>query len=250
MINKICGNLIGKYKYTLKVGVVFVFLSSYAAQAYSADLDLFIKQCRQSYSKVSDFSCMFHKKERLKDELVEEKYIIFKFKKPASYYYKYTEGVGEGAEAIYVHGKYENKLKIHLGKFLGFINLSLDPGGWFYMKYNRHTVFESDFSHIIDLIENNYNKAKTNKEVSIEIKKEYILDGRQTYLIKAVFPRKQCYYGHIIYIYLDKQLMLPIKIEVYGWDNELLEMYYYSDIKINNCFSDMEFDIKNPAYGF
>ena len=118
------------------------------------------------------------------------------------------------------------------------------------MKDNRHSIFESHIGYIIDLVVKNYNQAKSKNELQSTFEGQEVISGRETFLIKSVFPKDKDYYGHIIYINLDSKLYLPEKIAVYGWDMELLEMYYFSDTQINVGLTELDFDVDNPAYDF
>ena len=70
----------------------------------------------------------------VKGEIKESRNLQFKFKKPASYYLKYTEGNDDGLEAIYVHGKYDNKMEVHMGGYFGLFRIAVDPRGSLAMK--------------------------------------------------------------------------------------------------------------------
>jgi outer membrane lipoprotein-sorting protein len=43
---------------------------------------------------------------------------------------------------------------------------------------------------------------------------------------------------------------LPIYVEIFDWQNELVERYGYRDLRLNPGLTDADFDPKNPAYGF
>lgn len=57
-------------------------------------------------------------------------------------------------------------------------------------------------------------------------------------------------------IFVDDQLNLPIRYEAYdfpaaaGGPPELIEQYSYLDLKLNNGYTDADFDVENPKYGF
>ena len=61
---------------------------------------------------------------------------------------------------------------------------------------------------------------------------------------------------HLARIYVDQQYNLPIRYEAYDWPKEpgaepqLIEEYTYLDLKLNNGFTDADFDIRNPNYQF
>jgi hypothetical protein len=49
---------------------------------------------------------------------------------------------------------------------------------------------------------------------------------------------------------------VPIRYEAYDWPTQpgatpqLIEQYTYLQLKLNNGFTDADFDIRNPQYGF
>jgi hypothetical protein len=55
---------------------------------------------------------------------------------------------------------------------------------------------------------------------------------------------------------IDGELDLPIRFEAYDWPTEpeaeppLAEQYTYTKLKLNNGFSDTDFDVRNPRYGY
>ena len=177
--------------------------------------------------------------------LKEHTTVLFKFKKPSRFYMMWPK---DKIEAIYAEGKYSNKMVIHGGLLLKFVSIAVKPEAA--LKYNRHTIKEADLGHIIEIIEANYRKAVGDRDATIVFEKEEQLDGRPTWRIKAILPPDRDYYGHLIYINIDKKLDLPIKMSVYGWNNELLEEYYYEDLKLNVGLKEEDFDVNNAAYSF
>ena len=61
---------------------------------------------------------------------------------------------------------------------------------------------------------------------------------------------------HLARVFIDDELMIPIRFEAYDWPNEeggqpkLLEEYTYMNVKVNNGFTDADFDPKNETYKF
>ena len=68
-------------------------------------------------------------------------------------------------------------------------------------------------------------------------------------------PRKEFRF-HLARIYVDRELNLPIRYESYGWPQRqgekppLLEEYTYLNLKLNNGFTDRDFDKSNASYNF
>jgi outer membrane lipoprotein-sorting protein len=49
---------------------------------------------------------------------------------------------------------------------------------------------------------------------------------------------------------VDKEYKFPVAAEIYGWNNELLEKYENTNIKLNVGLTDKDFDPKNKEYEF
>jgi len=220
-----------------------------AAQDHSA-LDRLLEQSKQSYQQVHDYTCTFHKKEQLKGEIREERNMLLKAMKPQHVYIKWTEGSDNGIEAIYVQGKNKNKLLVHMGGFLHFITVSLDPNGPMAMRHNRHCILEAGLGPVMNMIEKYYLRGRNDPACSIVYSGEGEANGRKSWLIRAEFPPGQGYYGHEIVVAIEQELMLPIKVTVHGWKGEFLEEYIYENIKINVGLTEKDFDIGNPDYEF
>jgi hypothetical protein len=218
--------------------------------AEKISIDTILTKTIASYEKLNDYTCILNKRELVKGKVLEQNNIIVKFKKPLCIYLKWTEGSDKGNEAIYVQGKYKNELQVHMGGLFNFYNFSLDPKGNTAMKNNRHAITEAYIGQIVYLIKSNFDLYKKSGEGSITYEGIQELAGEKTMLFKATFPASKGYYAHRMMISIDAKTYLPIRTEIYGWENEFLEMYYYSKIKINVGLTTKDFDINNPEYSF
>ncbi len=227
-----------------------IFVTLVSTQVHAFDLGQLISDAVKSYDRVKDYTSFFYKKELVKDTYIEQKNIILKHRKPSSFYLKWTEGDEEGTEVIYVQGTNDNKLKAHTGGLLKWLTVNLDPGGSTAMKNNRHTVLDAHIGKIIDICDKNYKLAKQLGVGTFELCEEKRIGGRPAICIKATFPDDKRFYGGVNYIYVDKEYKFPVAVEIYGWRNELLEKYEYTNIKLNVGLTDKDFDPKNKEYGF
>jgi hypothetical protein len=68
-------------------------------------------------------------------------------------------------------------------------------------------------------------------------------------------PRRNFLF-HVARIFVDEELNVPVRYESYDWPKErgaapdLLEEYTYLNLKVNQGFSDADFDIHNSNYRF
>ncbi len=220
------------------------------AAAAEFDFDGLLDRTVKAYGKVDDLVCRFSTRERIRNEIIERKNMIFKFRKPGSFYMKMTQGEDKDTELIYVGGRYDNNIEVHLGGFWGFFRIAVDPRGSLALKNHRHPVMDADPGHILDIVLANYRKGKADPQARITYEGTAVLDGRDAVHAKAVFPAGKGYYGGTVHIYIDRELTLPVMLTVYGWNDEFLEEYRYERVRLNVGLTDRDFDIENPDYRF
>ena len=62
--------------------------------------------------------------------------------------------------------------------------------------------------------------------------------------------------AQLVRIFVDRQLKVPVRYEQYDWPGiagdkpELAEHHSYLDLEVNQGFTDLDFDVKNPNYHF
>lgn len=227
---------------------LIAFLTYSQLPAYNLDSLMIIVEAK--YAKIHDYTCIFSKKELIDGDYYSAQNIIYKYRKPDNYYMKWTEGNLQSAEIIYAGKKYNYKMRGHLGGILNLKNFDVDPKGSIAMKNNRHSIFESSLGFVIQLMRKNLQLAKKYNVGKIELLKEVVLNNRKTTAFKAEFPENKGFYGHVIHIYLDNLLSLPVKFDVFDWNHKLIESYTYLNIKLNPGLKDIDFDADNKDYNF
>jgi len=224
---------------------LFWLMTSSAAQAAPLTLGEWLPQAEAAYAKVDDYTCQMARIERLDGKIKEHHTVLFKYRKPGHYYMKWP---GDWIELIYVDGHNDNKMIIHGGKLFEFAHISVDPA--LALKYNRHTIREAGLGYVLDLIRHDYQKTQADHEASLSTATESSIDARPAWHFEGRFPPNKGYYGHLIKLDFDQQSHLPVRIQVYGWKNELLEAYTYTQLKLNVGLGEADFDIHNPDYDF
>lgn len=231
----------------LRIGLLaLALLPWHLANAAAPAVGDMLKQADSAYAGVTGYTCRMARKERLGDGAIKEhSTVFFKYKKPGRYYMKWPS---DWIELIYAEGRYDNKMVIHGGKLFSFASIAVDPA--LALKYNRHTIKEAGIGHVLELVQANYRQALGDKDASIAYEKDDQVGDRPTWRFKGVFPPSRGYYGHIVHLDFDQQLRLPVRIEVQGWQDEFLEAYTYTDLKLNPGLQEADFDIHNAAYHF
>lgn len=193
-----------------------------------------------AFAKVNDYTCVLHRKERFNGAVKEQESIHFKFRKPGSYSMRWNGDMVE--RAVYVEGRNDNEMMIRATGVFNFIRLGVEPA--MALKHGRHTIMDADIGHILGLFAQNYRKARGDRDAQVSYDGDETLDGRPTWRFKALLPEGRGYYGHRILVHIDQGLLLPVRIEVYGWQDEFLEMYAYSKLAVNVGLTAEDFDIR------
>jgi len=228
------------YKRYFFAGLLSASLSCSPAQAQAIDDTVTImERVRDTMASISDYSCMFSKHELVGDRIFLEDNIILKVKRPDHFYLKWTKGTNKNRVAIYVEGRNNNKILLHLNGLLGLLPLHIDPAGKEAFKENRHSITEADFVAIADRFLTNCRRGLTDPECVLRVR---TLKDPDTLELEGVFPREKGYYAHIVSMTVDSRTWLPTGLVCYGWDNEFLEEYHFDDIKINPGLTESAFE--------
>ncbi|MBL8827398.1 MAG: DUF1571 domain-containing protein [Planctomycetaceae bacterium] len=215
----------------------------------------------ESIAKIQDYSATMVKRERIDGVLGDHQYLFVKVRhQPFSVYIYFLAPADlKGQESIYIEGKNDGNLLAHpnglKARLIGTV--SLNPTGMLAMSGNRYPITEMGVKRMVErLLEVGTNDMKYG-ECAMKILPGAKINGRDCtcYEVNHPHPRKEFSF-HIARIYLDTELNVPIRYESYDWPTEkggepiLVEEYTYLNLKLNNGFTDLDFDVNNPKYQF
>jgi len=203
-----------------------------------------------AYEKVDDYTATFLKQEYVGGELLPLETITYKFQKPFKVYMGWREGPHEGREALYVRGRYDNKVVGHEGGWFNIVTLHMDPEGSMAMRGNRHPITDSGIGRLIEIVGGNVRRAVKNGELELSGPEPSKVSGRDAEYYIAMLPAGRDYYGTRIEMWVDSGLHLPVKIKIYDETGMMVESYEYRDIVINPGISGDEFDEAYKGYDF
>ncbi len=223
------------------------------------------KTCLERINKVQDYSATLVKRERIGAELGEHEYLFVKVRhKPFSIYIYFLGPTKvKGQEAIFVEGKNDGKLAAHPNglrhKIVGTVNLA--PDSRMAMMGNRYPITELGLRRLTErLIEVGTHDVKFGEcevKVTPGVKLGTGSDKRDCTLIEVEHPvPREEFLFYRARIYVDSLHDVPVRYEAYEWPSTaggkpvLTEEYTYLNLKFNNGFTDKDFDVENPEYGF
>jgi hypothetical protein len=151
-----------------------------------------IADCKAKYQTVQDYTCTFFKRERIEGKLYTQHIINMKARtKPDSLYFKFIQP-NCGREAIFIHGKNNNKIVAHdvgIGRFVAG-TMHLDPKGDMAMEENRHPVTEAGLGSMIDLVQARWDKELHPGESVLVFHPQAKVGDRPCLLVESIHPKK------------------------------------------------------------
>jgi len=155
---------------------------------------------------------------------------------PWAVYLYWEKGPIERLEALYVHGKYEDKVwvKHPLLRLLPPFSFELrDP---VVMKENRHPITKAGIGRLMDSLLDQCELAEKAGDAAeaFEYLGRGVVGGRPTIRIARKLPKRDFYYCHRAVLELDLEWGYPVKIQTVNWDGIVLEDVRYRNIKLND----------------
>ncbi len=209
---------------------------------------------------IQDYSATLVKRERHDGKLQETEYMFIKVRhKPLSVYVHFLKPDHlKGQEVIWVEGQNNGKMWGHgTGMRKVFGTVPLDPTGPIAMRGNRYPITEIGILNLVRRLVEEGEKDTHYGECEVKYFQGAKLNGRSCTCIQVVHPvPRKNFQFHIARIFVDDEYDLPVRFEAHDWPSspggppELIEEYTYLNLKFNNNFTDADFDIRNPNYGF
>lgn len=204
--------------------------------------------------RVHDYQCTFTKVERLDGKLGDPQKIQMRVRhQPFSVYMKFITP-NPGQEVLYVAGKNDGKLVALASGWkrrIGKVNLPVD--GMMAMQGQRYPITKAGIrnltAELVEIAQQDVKYAECDVEYGVAK-----IDGRPVTMIRATHPTaRKNFRFHKAEIFIDNELRLPVAYQAFSWpapgttEPILEEKYIYTDLVLNNGFTDADFSADNPA---
>lgn len=233
----------------------------------------FATTMEDAWGKINDYTAIKYKRERHGGEFMPREKVFYKFRKPFSVYVEFVKddppkhkNPNLGAEMIFEKGWNNNKIYAHLGKRSYFPEwvtdatswmvdfTSLDPRGRIATMYQRHTVNEVSFGVMIDRFAKGVRTAVNHPEddVSfIDLGYGNVL-GEPSSCIEVQYPlgKRAIYSRPRVKVCMDLKTKMPTHIVVWNREDEIIQDYRSTNIKVNVGLTTRDFRPDNPNYRF
>jgi len=210
---------------------------------------------------VQDYSCTVVKRERIDGKLGEHEYMFAKIRQAPFSVYLYFLGPEslKGQEVLFVDGRNEGNMLAHAGSgvraMVGMV--SLKPTSMMAMQGNRYPVTELGVENLTRRLIEVAEHDSQFGECTVNFFPNAKVNGRVCTCIQVEHPvPRKNFRFHLARVFIDDEISIPIRYESYDWPREaggqavLMEEYTYMNVKLNNGFTDADFDARNTAYKF
>jgi outer membrane lipoprotein-sorting protein len=231
--------------------LLVLFAQNNARAQDRTDLEKQIQATEEALAKLDDYTAIFHRIERVNGKLVPEQTTALKFKRPFKVYMRWINPF-KGQELLYMEGANNNKVRAHGTGLAKLITLNLDPTGALAMEHSRHPVTEAGLELLVKRIGSDLRRGLRAGELISKDRGEQTVYGRNTREIEGILPKdpSKGYYCYRCIVNLDIETQMPIRTQIFDWENQLVECYGYERLSLNPGLSDKDFDPKNPQYHF
>jgi hypothetical protein len=231
---------------------VLIALVAHGGGTDKPDPEQWLGEAEAAYDKVTSYTAIFHKQQRVAGKLLPEETIVLKFRKPASLYMKWIREPYEGSELLYETGRNEDRVRAHRGGILRFVTRNLDPSDPGLMAGNLRPVTSAGIGYLLETVAINVRKALKAGDLTFTERGEESVYGRATQVLEVAVPKERArdYDGCRFVIDQDVESRILVRIRVYDRDDQLVENYGYENLDLNAPLVDADFDPKNPEYHF
>ncbi len=239
-------------------------------------LDFAKAALRNHIEKHQDYTAVLIKRERVDGKLLPESKMALKLRygvptdpvsaqRPVSVYLRTIEPKSQaGREVLWVQGSNNNKLTAHESGLLGIISVDLLPESRLAMMGNRYPITEIGIEKLLGKLIERGERDRQLGPATVRTTENASIGGKTCRLMEVIHESPTAlidgktaeFEFFLAQIYIDEERMIPLKFASFSWPKspdaapELLEEYTYLDVRINVGLNEMDFDTKNPAYGF
>jgi outer membrane lipoprotein-sorting protein len=198
----------------------------------------------RSYERVNDYVCLYEKEERAVSN-GELQTIRLSFRKPFDVRMEWLDDKGAADQtAVYRQGANGGKVLARQKGLMGSLvgTMRLDPNESLALEDSRHPVTEVGLGKIVERAQ----AAAMNPQIASRFDGEETLDGRPADRFEftsgdaAVMDLSG---ARKAIVWVDRDLKLPVKLELYDASGALLERHRFKDVRVNTKLSDKTFTL-------
>ena len=161
----------------------------------------------------------------------------------------------KGQEVIYIAGQNQGNILAHKAHLSATV--SIHPDGLVAMAGRHYPITEIGLVNLVRRLVEVGEQDLKHGECEVKYFTHAKINQRLCTVIQVAHPvPRDEFLFHLARVFVDEEWKVPIRYESYDWPSEpggeprLIEEYTYLDLKLNNGFTDEDFNTHNPEYHF
>ena len=192
---------------------------------------------------VQNYTCTLIKQERISGTLKDEQWIEVKhMAEPYSVAMKWVKNVPLGDRAIYVEGKYNGMMLVRPRGLLAMLGtVPRDPASKQVMENTLRPITKFGFRKSLESLLVVYELATARGEIKTGYRGIKEVAGKEALVLVRELPARDDYPAKRTVAYLGVDDLVPLAVEGYDWDDQLICRYVFKDVKFNVALTEKDF---------
>lgn len=211
----------------------------------------------KSISEVKDYQAFFNKRELVGNKMIVHSMLIKMRHDPFSVYLRFS-GEEDGREVIYVDGQNDGELLVHETGITSLVGtVSVNPTGSRALSESRYPITRIGMKNLVGSVLEQWKSDRQFDDVELKYFPKAKLGQVECKVIQTSHPTpRNGAQFQMTRLFIDRESNLPVRIEQYAFPSQpggkpmLVEEYTYSGIRTDIGLKDIDFDTRNPAYGY
>jgi len=215
-------------------------------------------------NKIRDYTCTLIKRERIDGELQARQSMLLKVRHaqlkdgatvhPFAVFVRFLEPQKiADRRVVFVAGQNNGKMLVRNGgRGLRGAIVRVEPDGDAALRENLLPITEAGFDTVIrsliNQVRHDIQADPRGENTEVSFFRNARVNGRSCSHVRVVHPHPDAKLGfHLANVYVDDQLNVPVRVEVYQWPGEgeqqprLMGEYTYVNVELNKGLSDEDF---------
>lgn len=223
-----------------------------------------MKVGREFFDGVSDYTVMFHKRERIGGDLQDPQTIQLKIQqKPHFSVYMKWQNFERGRQLLYSDQYEDGCIVVKFGGMKRFLpSVRLEPNSSLAMSESRYPATTAGVLGMIGQISKHREQDMKTKPKMVCTRTEVEFDGRPGVQFFFHYNDPSCHKTYRkSYLTIDKEYQVPVDVRNYTWSNQtdgltdaqldaqtLIEQYSFTQLNVTTQLADADFSRDNPRY--
>lgn len=222
------------------------FLTSPPAKV-DVDVRGFRQHWRQRYAEIRDYTGVWITRGLQDGTVPAFAQVAFKFREPFDVYWDWGDST-----ALYRQGWNEGRVRVRTTLAGVPVIGDLEPAGFLAQQRHLYPITDFGLNKLIERTQDQLLQGWLQGELEARFLGVQKYTERPCYVFEFVFPnsRWRVYSHYRIVMYWDIPRRVPIKLELFDWNERLAEGHAFPQLRLNVSLDDVDFDAANPVYDF